>query len=45
MLAADSEKGRWNTLHILKPSERISVILLINAQTAARGNTEENKNT
>ena len=42
---ADSAKGLWKTLHILKASDLISVILLIKAHKAASGNTDENKNT
>jgi len=45
MLATLSPKGRWKMKHNLKASLRISMRLLISAQTAARGNADENKTT
>ena len=45
MPAVGVANGRWNMRHILKASLRISVILLINAQKAADGKTDENRKT
>jgi hypothetical protein len=45
MSDAVSANGRLKTLHILNASDLISVTLFNNAQTAANGNAEENRNT
>ena len=45
MLEVGCAKGRWRMRQSLKPSECISVALLIRAHSAAKGKTEENRNT